>query len=163
MTVSKIYLFNEQIIITKGGLGYSASSFKLPGKIIMGFHHMHTFAATTGGRLDEHRECQVLGCFDQLIIGRVELRNAVDQWDPGVAYMVFRTDFIAHDFQGMRIWANECNAGLLTGTCKFNVLRYEAVSGVHCLGACIVCCLIHGFRSILCYGRCCTLFSSMSS
>ena len=126
--------FEEESVVAEGARGLTAGRLQRFGQLLGLEHRVHAFASASGGGFDEHGEPDIGRGRDQGFVAHGGVLRAGHERDSAGGYGLFGGDLVAHGPDGVRVGAEEDDAGGLAGRGELSVLRQESVAGVDGFG-----------------------------
>ena len=120
--------------VAEGGVGLGTRGGERTLELVLGEDRTHPLAATSGGRLEQDREPELVG--DRPDLGQVDRPvGAGDERHSRRAQLFFRTHLVPHPLHHVRGWPDEDDPRLLARADEGGVLGEKAVAGMQRLAA----------------------------
>ncbi|MDI2022785.1 hypothetical protein PJL18_03328 [Paenarthrobacter nicotinovorans] len=120
--------FQEESVVTESGRCDAPRRQKRGGQVLGPFHHVHTLATAACRWLDQEREADFGGCFNEILVSESGLGDAGNAGNVVGHYVVLGPDLVSHHFDGTDTGSDERDAGSVQRFGERNVLGQEAVA-----------------------------------
>ena len=134
MTRLQHVLLHQHARVAKGGQCLALRRLQALDQLRFAFRHLHAFAATAGGGLEQHRVADMGagGAEGFQVLGFAVVTRY--QRHPGFFHQGFGGGFAAHGVDGAGRRAKKHQPGSFDGAGKAGVFREKTVTRVNCLG-----------------------------
>ena len=92
------------------------------------FHHPHATTTAAEGSLDDQRKTNFVRCLERLIRIGDRLLGAGQRWHLIAMRQRPRRGLVAHVFQQLRRWPDECDALTRTCSCELSIFRKKSIA-----------------------------------
>ena len=127
---------DEDAVVAEGRLRLRTRAREALRDFLARMSDAHALAAAAGGRLDHHRETDLLSDFQRMRLILDHTEKTRHGGDFGVGGGLFRFDLVAHDGDGVRIRPDKDDAGRRQRRGEGFALGEKSVAGMHRLRAC---------------------------
>ncbi len=128
-------LLDEHAVVGEGGLGLVGRRAEALVRLGVVVGDAHALAAAAGRGLDHHRIADLVGDLHRLVGILQRVQPTRHGADAGLLRQLLGFDLVAHGMDGMRLRADEDDAGLGQRLLELLLLGEEAVAGMDRLGA----------------------------